>query len=270
MMDISYKNKLQEFCHRQKIDLPKYATQQVLDGSFHCDVSIVYQGKEYNAWGNDKRKVLAEQQAAEGLCMILNSYIKSGNLTLRSSLIQQFNHQYKQQYDPKIVDLSNKKVYVLVDLENITHGLDEMFHKYQFTPSQNIVFHGFLSFGHHNAKKEYIFTTPSGVQYNFVLHKIDSSRRDACDVALIMEATRIALISFSKKLAKEKTLINSSPSPPSPNSSTIDVMVVASGDKFAPALMDAINTGYLGLKNEMRAVHASNADEIGFRLMSLD
>jgi hypothetical protein len=282
---ISYKNKLQEFCQRLKIELPTYSTNMGDNGLFECSVHIIHNNNRYCASGNDRKKIQAEQKAAEALCMILNSYIRNGAIrldappntvasgdpdanTISSGFVRGYSSPPNTEHlfahrDPNtnkgivrgyssssnirppipINIKAGEYVLVMVDLENITNGLEEMFKKYEFKPANMVHFMGFLSFGHHNAKKEYSFLSPTGYEYKFEISKIDSTRRDACDVALVMRASQI--IPFYK-----------------PN-----IVVVASGDKFAPALVDAINTNFLGNANNTRAIHANNADEIGFRLM---
>ena len=240
-MNVSYKNKLQEFCQKMKLDLPGYLTEHLLDGTFQCTVKIDYNGRSYTASGNDRKKIMSEQKAAEALCMILQSYIKNGDIN-----IQQHNsfHQQNQNQESHSLYITGKRVYVFVDLENITNGLEEMFKSYQFIPAHYITFFGFLSHGHHNSKKRYSFSS-FGTTHTFGIFKVDSTRRDACDVALIMKITEMIL---------------SLQSP--------DLVIVASGDKFAPALVDAINTNFLGIQRRIVAIHANNADEIGYRLLS--
>ena len=243
-MEVSYKNKLQEFCQKLKLELPGYTTEHRLDGSFECNVKIYYNGRAYSGSGNDRKKILAEQKAAGSLCMILQLYIKNGDINVDANFTN-LNNSNQTQIEPKLISIAGKKVIVMVDLENITNGLDEMFQTYQFSPEKNITFFGFLSHGHHNSKKKYSFSS-FGTTHTFEIFKIDSTRRDACDVALIMKVTQMMLNLYS---------------PP-------DIIVVASGDKFAPALVDAINTNFLNRLNPVLAVHANNADEIGYRLLA--
>jgi hypothetical protein len=262
-MDVSYKNKLQEFCQKNKLQLPQYNLNESKDGIFVSTVAVTYNGIMLSAFGQDRKKVISEQKAAEALCHILNSYIKTG---IANAQIANYNDRghflsiqtapmVPLQQDPQpsqlqaqIINLKGP-VTVLVDLENITSGLEEMFSTYQFLPQNNIKFHGLLSVGHHNARKNFTFSS-FGHTYNFDMHMIDSTRRDACDVALIMKATVLCEIWCD-------------------NCDVPMTMVIASGDKFAPALVDAINSDFLMIENGhiLQAIHANNANEIGSRLL---
>ena len=259
-MSVNYKNKLQEFCQKNRIDLPQYVTSPSIETSlFESRVSIFYGDNKTPLYadGFAQRKVDSEQKAAEGMCLILQSYVKQGyNFENQSRLNQQHQSQsslseYSQSVD---VDSGKNRILVLIDLENITNGLAECFLKYNFSPFRNFMFQGFLSLAHHNATKpeRFVFNTRNnGEQVNLNPSSIDSTRRDACDIAMIMYATR--------------SLLQLDPG------NVPDIIVVASGDKFAAALTDAINTGYIKTttKKKVRCVHANNADEIGWRLNNL-
>ena len=251
----TYKNKLQEFCQKCKTDLPKYTTlNSVVVPSltpfslvFNSEVTISHNGQVYSASGHGIRKIDAEQKAAEALCTILHSYIKNGYIALQS-------HGENQITKPKAIEVfaDNVKVMVLVDLENVTNGLRETFMKYDFCPQNNFVFQGFLSMGHHNVARpdRFIFPTNTITMHSINLSpiSIDSTRRDACDIAMIMYATRCLLRDDPMQVP--------------------DIIVIASGDKFASALTDAINTRFVVPLSGKRvqAIHATNADEIGWRL----
>jgi Double-stranded RNA binding motif len=256
MSNENYKNRIQEFCQKRKYPLPLYATDQTpnsFDNDFTFNTTLVLidsDGQRITTDGTGRRKIDAEQNAASQMCTIINQYMKMDQYRVPHNTPE---FTSKNSTTRKELYSRGANVAVLIDLENITTGLDDLFNQYTFTPEDKFSFTGFLSVGHHsyqNSKES--LTYPNGESsINVWLKSIDSTRRDACDVAMIMHATKMLLY------------VNGTRVP--------DVFVIVSGDKFASALTDAINEGVIKpySRKQVKAIHANSASEIGWRLENL-
>ena len=253
----NYKNQVQEFCQRRGYQLPLYQTSQTRndfdnDFTFNTTLTIIdSDGKVLSTDGTGRKKIDSQQNAASQMCTILNQYMRMDQYRVPHNTPET---SIKNNSKPlKTLYSRGSSVAVLIDLENITTGLNNLFSTYNFTPKDNFTFKGFMSVGHHsydNSKESLTFSNEES-SVNVWLETIDSTRRDACDVAMIMHATEMLL------------KVNGTRVP--------DIFVIVSGDKFASALTDAINQGvikpYSG--KDVRAIHANNAQEIGWRLENL-
>ncbi len=153
-MSDNKKNKLQEFCQKQKIGLPLYEQINNMYG-FVSSVSLKFQGKDFICLGSPKNnKKNSEKSAAEKLLHKLDEFII-------------INKQ-------KIVSVT--PVYVLIDLENI--HVKDFLDSYHF---ENIYFIGFSS------KNYQVYTE------NMNIKVVDSLRRDAADILLTMYVAKLVL-----------------------------------------------------------------------------
>jgi len=253
----NYKNRVQEFCQKRRFQLPHYQTTQTrnsFDNDFTFNTTLTLfdsDGQELTTEGTGRRKIDSEQNAASQMCVILNQYMRSDHYLVPHNTPE--TPSKKHSYNRKELYSRGASVAVLIDLENITTGLDDLFARYSFSPNGNFTFKGFMSVGHHSYQNSKdCLKYPTGDSFvNVWLETIDSTRRDACDVAMVMHATKMLLN------------VNGTRVP--------DIFVIVSGDKFASALTDAINgkviVPYSG--KEIKAIHANNAQEIGWRLENL-
>jgi len=114
-----YKNKLQEYCQKNKLDLPIYITNLVNEKYFISEASITLDDVTLAAEGYVKsKKKEAEMTSAMNLLHKLNKYLESNKITFTSKNL----------------------TYILIDLENV--NINDLFHKYKFN---NYIFDVFVS-----------------------------------------------------------------------------------------------------------------------------
>jgi hypothetical protein len=106
---------------------------------------------------------------------------------------------------------------VFIDLENATRD-SNLFQ--ELSDKMNARVFGFLSRYHHNYNKSF------GIE----VFTIDSNRRDACDVGMIMYITRYIL-----------------------DNDDINNIVFVTRDKFGSALVDCINTNFINIGRHIEA-----------------
>lgn len=68
-------NKLQEFCQKNKLSLPYYRDEQVINGIFKINCSVIIHGKEIIGKGDGFTKKDARKNAAAQCMTIINSEV---------------------------------------------------------------------------------------------------------------------------------------------------------------------------------------------------
>lgn len=154
-----YKNKLQEFCQKKRLDLPIYNTIRLESKDhkprFVSNVKINLNNIEVNGKVKNKKKD-AEISAAEHCLNRLEKYLKL----------------QKKDIFPK------HETHILVDLENIKLG--DLRDRYNF---KNVMFHIFA------VENSSCLSTLKSDDY--IYHTVKSTKRDAADVLLIMFVSKI-------------------------------------------------------------------------------
>lgn len=149
-----YKNILQEFCQKEKIDLPVYETSIFEDG-FVSTAYVKLEDQILFAGGKFKnKKKQSELSAAKHLLGKLNTYLE----------------------DNKVDIFPNKPTRILVDLENIP--INDLFSKYNF---ENVIFEIFAT---ENSSCLTKLDKKSDILMN--IHTVKSSRRDAADILMTL------------------------------------------------------------------------------------
>ncbi len=157
-----FKNKLQEYCQKNGLDLPIYETN---DG-FISTVSIILENKcKLSGTGNIKKKKKASEiSAAKKLIEVLKTYLEKNKITFVSELPTR----------------------ILIDLENV--NLDKLFDKYNF---KNYIFDVFIS-------NEDCLKKLGKYRDNVNIYRVKSSRRDAADILMVLELGTIIAKSSQK------------------------------------------------------------------------
>ena len=165
------KNRLQEYCYEQKIDLPIYDSQQTQHG-FKSTVTITTRcdrhprQSEKRAVGIALRKKDAEKVAAHNLMTSLKTQKVAERCISHNQLRSKSNY-----------------VAVYIDIENINvKHLQQLFDSCAFDPTQ-FLFIGCLSTGHHHALTLFEY---KGIAFQKIL--VPSTRSDAADIGMIMHA----------------------------------------------------------------------------------
>lgn len=193
MTEINYKNKLQEFCQKNKQQLPRYTVYS--NGPAHitkwiADVTVC--GKKFHTSKSHDKLISAEQEAA---CIAYN-YLQTESLYQQPTTLQHQRHhsllssnkflqpnhhqptilQHQQQSEEILFVPKNLNV-VFVDLENIKMSAP--------IELSNYIFYGFHS--------TYSTVSLDKVPSHIISIVIDSPHSEATDHAMTFHASRISL-----------------------------------------------------------------------------
>ena len=163
---MSIKNLLQQFCHENSLEEPKYRfiSDMMTDDNTHTFVSectVKIGGKSFTFVGEGPRKKESEKSAAQ------NCY----NALVYNDVREQ-NIPYKAPHEPEKI--------VLIDVENIPHAVTNV-----IWPAKWLVVTCISKYSHH-------YKTLSKLQSMSCVQVIDSSNRDAADIELIFLAGRLS------------------------------------------------------------------------------
>lgn len=221
------KNRLQEFCQQNKLNLPLYDVynnDDVNSGcTFHCKVSIVYENNVFAAIGHGLKVKEAEKAAAQALLDQLELH--------QASQIQVVN---RKDFDGTAS--ANGYTSIYIDMENINvNDLRTLFKYYRFNPD-HYCFKGFLSVGHHYSETEFIF---DGISFEKIL--VPSTRSDATDIGMIMHAMRLLCA-------------------PHTRDDHVTEIVLVSQDRFSCVFAELGEKGFCVVKNnrDIKVTHCSN------------
>ena len=155
------KNQLQEFCQKNKLELPKYETTYVngIKSGFRSKVTITWKCK-ISKFGNiSKNKKFAELSAA--------TFILDKIRQVHDSNIKR-NYKF----------LGNNPVYIYIDMENIHIG--DFFDHHEF-PDVGYYFTGFSTYDHPSIRN---------VPSNMEIITLRSDHKDAADTLMIFHIGR--------------------------------------------------------------------------------
>lgn len=160
----SPKNKLQEFCQKLQLELPRYQYTTLPTGpngesAFMCNVKITYQNIAHSEEGIASNKKLASKKAVLNLIRKLKTAIKPTEVYIK-------NNGYPN-------------VCILIDLENVNC---DFFQTYKLITNENAILelYGFCHKNHPSLKQEHL-------PY-MIYETTNSSRRDAADIKMILTA----------------------------------------------------------------------------------
>ena len=224
------KGKLQIILQKTKHPLPIYDTKRVAGDDhipfFESKVSINY-GPNYPnplifKGKRQKTKKAAETQAA----------LKALSWFERHKTITKISVK--------------RPLHVLIDLENVP--ATSLFEQYSF--DESIKFNGFFANGHH------LSINPLPDSYPIETFTIQSTRKDSCDIGIVMYATRI-LLEYMPHLE----LIEQSP-----DQHIGPLIIIVTKDRFGAALTDLINENFLQIRLPkhvaIRAIHVTTIKDL--------
>ena len=216
----NFKGELQEWTQKQGLPKPKYHTVRLEDSEDHCPnfqstVSFLIHHDQQQPSQFTGDFVLSKKKAEANV----------------AEIALQGLHTYKQQQTIHISP--SKPIYVLCDLENISIKMFLDQHQFQGP----VYFYGFCANDHPSAQN------PLDEKYPIITQIIHSTRRDACDVSIIMFATRLMLVI--------------------PRNA---ILLIVTRDRFGAALADCVNSNFLQLNVPVefanRAIHVTNLQDL--------
>lgn len=225
-MSQNYKNALQEFFQSKGLSLPQYTSERV-GGEPHDPIwrsSVVVSNGDVFEGDKKSSKKLAEQSVAQiALESVVGTDFCSSHISKKSIWVQEY-HEEEYSFDFKS---KNKKVAVLIDIENVPSALSEFIGRVFTT---NLKIYVFISKGHPIIEK--IEGTKSYEDPRVKMIVVPSTRSDGADVGMTMMAA---------------TLIERK---------SYDTYFVITKDHFGEALADCIrNYGKMALYPEKKKAY---------------
>ena len=225
---VNWKGRLQEKLSKENKITTKveYVTHKM--GPDHAPIFqsfVKVNGFHSSALGNSRKK--SEQLAAKLLLLQLEHQNKSQSVDVTKTNVLKL--------------LGVDKVLFAFDLENVTSQLNDFFQSFDF---EGVDLKGYFSTFHHNANKDLRFEDLYGNFIEMEIHKIDSSRRDACDVGMIMSVTNECL------------------------KNQPEMVYIVTRDKFGAALTDCINSNFLDIQT--KAFHIPDAQTLKNHVLNFE
>lgn len=232
MTESNPKNRLQEFCQKNRLELPKYeliATNS--EGDFMVECSIRRDGARMEATGEGLRVKEAGKMAAQ-------------NLLYKLQIQEERKVNYIRYNGERKV---KRRMVIYLDMENINvKQLQELFKYNQYEP-EYFVFVGFLSTGHHYAQTDFDF---GGVTFEKIL--VPSTRSDAADIGIVMYVMENHFEPDTEYTG-----------------CTSDIMIV-SRDRFSCVFVELASKGFCFNSEMTKVHHASNLEEMRDMISALN
>ena len=216
-MSENFKGALQEWTQKQNLPLPTYNTWRLEHDEYHCpefqsSFSFLHENQMSQFTGNiESSKKRAEASAAQSALQGLQKIKQHQTIHISPT----------------------KPIYILCDLENIP--MKKFLEQHTFEGP--IYFYGFCAHDHSSSQNRL------DSQYPILTQIVYSTRRDACDVSLVMFATRL-LLAIPQNA----------------------IFLVVTTDRFGAALTDCVNSNFLQLNIPAelanRAVHVTNINDL--------